>query len=456
MGLFKYTVANKEGKKLSGTVESSDIEIAKKELNNLGFSIFSIEEIKKSDLAIKEGHQMFEFDAIDKDKRSVKGSIPAQDTNKAKTRLETEYQLNVIAVWPATATEEEKAKIISEGQNIIQNIFDKPIELIQDEKHKEEEKFLKDKINKILKEVDELRAKFEKDFDADIKTLIKKKIDKLLRIKNSNNLEYIHATAKDLLKFIQKQEKSLKEKGLHEERFELKVETGNLLDKLKSAQKTKSLGEDITEKIDKWKKSSSKSPSKTVSKVNSYLSGVLNWIYNKFDTPEEIKQIKSEISEFKRERMEYIQLYFKEPTKEYKQKVVSNIKRLNKSIKEGKIKIKEVKANLKNLSKKPVDNKETSNSILTELNALTGWMLAIYIIYYIIAIYINTKDFGLTQIPKGFDVYNSFLMKYLISITFIIHCATAVKLNYFKTSKIANFIIPAVTILILIITIFNF
>ncbi|MBD3360225.1 hypothetical protein GF366_00315, partial [Candidatus Peregrinibacteria bacterium] len=94
MAIFKYTVANKEGKKLSGTVEAPDEQTARNELNNLGFSILTLEETKE---APPETEHMtkYEFEAVDKNSKLVTGSIPAENKEEAFKKLTEEYLLTV-------------------------------------------------------------------------------------------------------------------------------------------------------------------------------------------------------------------------------------------------------------------------------------------------------------------------------------------------------------------------
>ena len=50
---FKYIVINEENKQLYGTIGATDEGSARKELNELGFSIVSIEEIEKTGILVE-------------------------------------------------------------------------------------------------------------------------------------------------------------------------------------------------------------------------------------------------------------------------------------------------------------------------------------------------------------------------------------------------------------------
>ena len=85
---FKYTVANKSGKKLSGTVEAPDEKIAREELKNLGFSILSLQETSEA-TKLASHLTKFVFEGYDKNSKLVSGTIPA------KTKEEKYEQIKI-------------------------------------------------------------------------------------------------------------------------------------------------------------------------------------------------------------------------------------------------------------------------------------------------------------------------------------------------------------------------
>ena len=449
MTLFKYTVANNDGKKLNGSIDAIDEQAARLELNNLGFSILEISKTEKPHTELAKDHIIFEFEALDKAGKNVTGSIPGKTKEEVLKRLKKEYELRILALWrhDATPQEIEQAREIGEKQL---NSEDQEL-LIQANKNQinEEEIILKEKIEIILKKVYALLKKFEADIDKDIYAQITKKIDKLLRIKHSNNLEYIYTTAEELLLYIEEQQEAFQKKGLKEKKFELKVETNAIFDELKSTKKAKSLTEDISSKIQKWQNKHSNS---------NIVSKFLNIIYGFTKTTEEERVLKEEIKNLKSQRFEYYKLYFKEPTKEYKEKVKTNIKNINLKIQNYKEKIKEIKypeLKVNKLSEKTKKEENFLTTTLKETNTITGWILTLYLIYYFITLILSTKDLGITNIPNGFVLYESHIFKYLLILFFFLHSSTAIKINFFKDNKIANLIIPTLFILITITTLLN-
>ena len=133
MPVFKYNVINKEGKKLSGTIEAPDENTARTELNNLGFSILSLEKIDKLPV-IDKALKKFVFEAIDKNSKFVTGSIPSKTQEEAMLRLIKEYTLNVSAIWPENASEENIAKARTAGTKDLQEKLATEMQDIEAEK----------------------------------------------------------------------------------------------------------------------------------------------------------------------------------------------------------------------------------------------------------------------------------------------------------------------------------
>ena len=466
MALFKYTVANKEGKKLSGNVEAASEQNARDELNHLGFSILSIEKVETQQIAIKTDSVKFEFEAIDKSSRSIKGSILDKTKENALNRLEKEYELTILGIWKEGSSQNE----IDDSKKERMEIIKKTLEEIKARKDtpdaieesiaeaQSEDRLLKEKIENIIQQVFKLLEKYNKDIEKDQMVEINKKIDKLLRIKNSTNLDYIYATAEDLLNFIKSQENTLLQKGLQDKRFELRMETRSLIDELKQTQKPKSLSEDILNRINSWQIKHTETAQKKLGFFNTIINSLLLAIAKTFKTPPEIKAVKEEIKIYNTQIWELIKLYFKEPTPEYKDKIKQSIKGIWQARKKAKEKIKEIKNNLsqKSSKEKPSETKGVIRSIVEEISSFSGWILTFYMIYYFSAIYLTTKDFGLENIPKGFTLYDSHLFKYIFAIIFVLHISLAMKLNYFKNSKIASILLTAFFLIAGTIVIFNF
>lgn len=460
MSIYKYTVANKEGKRLSGSVEAPDENTARTELNNLGFSILTLEQ---STEPIPESSNIpkFIFEALDKQNRKVTGTIPAQTQQEAYSKLQTQYNITVTALWPEKATEEEikAAKTSGSLNQLAQSLppqTQAEISAVSQENQEEQKraKFTRNKIEHIILKVKEMLSNYSQYFDPSQINEINKKINKILRIKNSTNLDYILATAEDLLKFMQSLEASLHRKGFEEKSIQFRIKTQELLRELYSSKRKKTLKEDILEKIRNWENSSSQKPTGP-GKTQTFLLRTFEKIRKSMETPMEIKAIKEQIKVYNNQLWEFLKLYFKEPTPSYKNKVKQSIKTIWLARKKAKENLKTVKTQLK---QKQDDNTSflEQNNITSELSSLTGWLLAFYLGYYIVALYLSTKNFGLQEIPPQLQVLSSSIFKYLLVIVFLLHSSLSLKINYFAKSHIASILITITFFLSSAIVIFNF
>lgn len=458
MPVFKYIVGNSQGKKLSGTVEAPDENTARTELNNLGFSILSLQ-LTNETPQIDTSLNKFIFEAIDKNSKLISGSIPAKNEEDALKKLSTEYNLTVSAIWPENATPEQINNAKKAGaQNLQKNMSQlggASNKALEKEKTPEEQKLTeiaKAKIDTVLNAVNILLKNFDSEFDPEQKAEIKKRIDKLLRIKNSTNFDYILATAQELLEFLNKQEKNLAEKGHFEKRLELQMNTKKLLDELQKTNKPKSLTEDILGKINEWESAHTKSNSMPGQVINSFLSKIKAL----FTTPPAILAIKEQIKVYNKQIWEFLKLYFKEPTPEYKAKVKNSLNAIWQARKQAKNNLKILKQQLKSKKTKTLPEEPLFLSFIQELNSFSGWLLCFYVIYYVTGLYLSNKDFGLASIPKAFAIYDTKIFKYALIIIFLLHSSTAMKVNFFKKSGIANIVIFPIFFLLSIITLLNF
>lgn len=461
---FKYIVGNSEGKKLSGTVEAENELTARTELNNLGFSILSLHETDekpKTDTSLKK----FIFEAIDKNSCTITGTIPAKTEDSAFNKLQSEYSLNVTAIWAENTTEIGIEEARRKGSSRLQQFLAEKQKIpksqqpeTQTENLEEQKKgeAIKAKIEYTLQEVTKMLQTIDKDLDAVSRVEINKKIDKLLRIKHSSNLDYILTSAEELLKSLIDLEYSLKEKISQERHMELEIKTKELLSDLTRSTGPKSLAEDVITKIDKWQTSHT-SAGEDTSVIVKTINSILSYVKKFFETPKEILAIKEQIASYNKQLWALIKLYFKEPTKEYKEKVISSIKTVWAERKRA-------KENLV-LTKKMLKEKKKTNQIyeeplllsfLEELTTFTGWLLFFYITYYFTSLYLNTKNFGIGHIPQGFTVYDSRIFKYVVIIIFLLHCSASVKTNFFRKSVLADIILLPVFLLGTIITLLNF
>ena len=156
MPQYKYLAITQDNQKMSGSFNASNEEDARKELNQLGLAILSIEEvagivqppktqeapsatpppppqpvkqatvIPKREEKIDPGKILikFEFEALDKTGRKIIGTIPAQNKFSAFSRLTKEYQFDISYISKADAPQTEKDHDHQEGIEILKKQFE--------------------------------------------------------------------------------------------------------------------------------------------------------------------------------------------------------------------------------------------------------------------------------------------------------------------------------------------
>lgn len=479
MPLFHYTVANKDNKKLTGAIEAADETLARAQLNKLGFSILEISESQTEQVSteqpaqeIPQGHIRYVFEAINAQGQKITGTIVSADELSGFRRLNKEYELTVTAIYKENASDETIAEARSKGTYSLNQVIEQEKQLqelgkedlvTQDRVKKEIE--VRTRVEYILKQVNELLLEYDTDIPPDHHKEINQRIDKLLRIKSSTNLEYIISTAEDLLEFIKNIEISIKQKNYLEKRTNLKLKIKNMLAKLHETGKPQSISEDIVKTIQSWQQKNIK---KTI-RIPWYIqliNNVLSKIKKIFETPEEVRILNSQISNFNSQLFEYIKIYIKEPAKEYKQKAREAITSIWEIRKKTVAKLKEVKKRIREearqarlAAEKNKTKDEIDSSILADFSEFTGWLVAFYLSYYFVSLYVITKDFGfggLQAIPRLLNFYSTSIFKYILITVFLLHAGFAIKNNFFQKSKIASLIIFPLTTFLVIFTIVNF
>ena len=477
MAIFKYTVANQEGKKLSGSIEAPSETMARDELNSLGFSILGLREETPETTQPKEpaktpdqeSHAKFIFESINVQGQPITGTISSTDELSAYKRLTTEYALTVTSIWENGASEETISNAKARGTFHLQQGMEseKESEKIEEEKLSQDQRkksiFVKTKIEEVLKQVNELIIEHEQVVTPEQKKKIDAKIDKLLRIKNSTNTEYIIQTTEDLLATVQELEVELKKKGHIEKRAQLKLKVKKLLVGLHDTGKSKSLSEDIVKNIQEWQQTHVQKTAKLPWYTRA-ISSVLLKIEKTFRTPEEVALIKMQIKTYNNQIKEYIKIYFKEPTKDYKEKAKQAIKTILKTRKKAVQNLKDTKARLKQERRKTTAEggeikSDFASKLSSELTEFTGWLLAFYLVYYFVSLYITSKNFGFndpSSLPKSLNFYSTQIFKYVLVIIFLLHSALTVKENFFKHVRLASIIIFPITTFAIIFVLINF
>lgn len=462
MPKFRYTVINEENKQLQGTIGAPDEKKARQELNELGFSILSIEEIaEETPEQEAEGISPYEFSAIDKNRKRVVGTIKAESKYAAFVRLIKEYDFAVEYIIENSLDEKARNKEIQKGAvELYAKYEDENMgsekKATADEKDikefEQKQEVLKQQIDFVLGKVKSMLDLYEKDMKIETKTDIRKQVEKLLRIKNSTNLEYVRKTAEDLLNFLQKEEIFLHEETRTKEKTQMIVEAKSLMMQLKKGGTKKS--RNLSDSLRKWRDEhiiDNEAPSLIEKALNSLITIIIG---SPDETPE-IKKLRTDLDIVNDQLKKYVILYFQSPSPEFKTETRLGIKRLWQDRKKIKKELKRAKKEFKKTLLK-TGKKTGTEKILDELLTFTGWLLTFYLIYYFASIYAVSKDFGETEIPYLFYIYKSSFLKYFMATLFLLHATISIKINFFRTNEVATLVMAPIFLLSTLIIYINF
>jgi len=463
MPKFRYIIVNKENRQLSGVVDAPDVDTAQNDLKELGFSIVSIEQTKINTKE-KETGITFEFSGIDKQKRNILGTIVSEDRYSAFKRLITEYDLDVRYIVQADLKDKEKFK--KAGIIDLMKQYQKEVEENTRMFHKEKLKKIDRTFDKkkalvmrqvdfVLKKVSKAIDTFANDLNPQNKQEIKDYVNKILRLKNTTNLDYLKNTCQDLLKYLQRAEIFISKKSRLNEKLGLYTQTQEMIDGL---QRGKDFGiyEDLQDQIERWKSEHIKGRKKIPfgDKItNFFYTIILKVIYE----DKEIRIVKKEINSLNRDIKQYFRIILKSKDPEYKKVASVSLK----SLRTKKKKLKEKLAILKKNERNKLNSEGNLNifeKIIYLINGLSGWLLFYYLFYYFVAEIIIDKEFIYSNldIPSLFFLFNTGLIKYILPLVFLLHITTSMKLNFFKKNGIADLILVPVFTLASLLIVFNF
>ena len=458
---YQYTATNAEGKPLTGVINAMNDEDAKKQLGALGLSILELTFIEASQTQAPQHQdlQKFEFEATDKNAKQVKGTIPAKEALLAYKRLIEEYQFTVSYLAPQDATPEQKIQIHQTGLHQLHNEYElkknqkkgpateKP--LSEDPKFITEKNILLEQIDSILQKTNALLTRFEAKLSPEKKAEINGYVDKLLRIKSSNNLDYIRNTCKELLNKVQEDEIFLTSSEHDHEREAIMMESQKMMLELsKSANAKVSAGTQIKQMVGQLEQKLSGS---NLDFLLNPIQSIKSW----FQDPPEVERLKIQLKALKTQRLDAFKILAKTyKHKETRTTTKANVHKIHEQIKQVKLQLKDARST-QNQNRRLI-KQEKHIYFLEESNTFLGWLLIFYLTYYFLGHYVTTRGLPLNpffHIP--FDLSQSAIYKYLLTFAFIGHGALSLKLNFFLRSKIANIALTFGTLLLCLLVLFN-
>lgn len=463
MPKFRYNVINTANQQLEGTISSPDETSARKELNELSFSIVSIEEIPQQETTEDDEIQLptFEFAGIDKNQKRVAGTIQAESEYEAYKRLLKEYEFEIEYIIPNNLAEAQKEKARKKGAYEFHSQLEDEM-LIKEGKETTDEKdlreftkkqeVLKQQIDFVLNKVKGTLDQYEKDMRPETKEKIRKYVDKILRIKSSTNLEYVRKTTEELLMFLQKEEMFLHEESHMEDRTTMVVEAKSMMMELKRGKSKKNMN--VSDALRVWRQEhilEHENPP-LYNRIADFFIRIILGVHN--ENPE-ILSLKQKLQSNKEQLKHYFSLYFQAPSPEFKKQTKKGLKNIWSQRKKLKKQLKEEKKKLIMVRKNSAEQ-TSMEKFSHEMVSFTGWLLALYLIYYFASIYVVSKDLGIAEVPGLFSVYDSNFLKYFMATLFLLHGALSIKINFFHRNEVATLLITPVFLLSIMMIYLNF
>jgi hypothetical protein len=443
MPKYRYLAISNENQQLDGTIGAPDETSARRELNELGFSVISISEITEAESAAQgNALPVFEFAGLDKNGKRVIGTIQSEDRVSAYKRLISEYAFNVEYVIDNNLDEAHKETERQKGAFDLQQMLEEEQAKMKKKETGEEkdlrefekeQEVLKSQINFVLDKVREMLDNHEKEMKFETKEKIRGFVDKLMRIRTSTNLEYVRKTAEELLMYLQKEELFQNEEAHLKERTQLLVEAKSLTMQLKKTKSKTSIS--FGEKLRQWRKEHIlENPKPTIADkaINMFIG-----LFIGFDKENEhVENARKDIITLNNQILQYFLLYLQAPNAEYKAETKDGLYRL---LQKRKKKRQILKDNKKELKRERREAGELGfvERMRDNVFSFTGWLLAFYLVYYFSSIYLTTKDFGIPSVPYVFYIFKSSFLKYFLATLFLLHGAISVKVNFFRKSEVA-------------------
>ncbi|MBN1494553.1 hypothetical protein JW911_02310 [Candidatus Peregrinibacteria bacterium] len=465
MAQFKYIVVNKENRQLSGLVDAPEDQTARQELQDLGFSIISLEKVEAHKGAEEEIGMLFEFSGIDAHNRNIAGTIRGESRYEAFKRLMAEYQLDVKYIIQNNLNEKEKEeqkkagifdlmKIYQEEVKKMTNLFhEKKIKNI-DRAFEKEKALLMRQVDYVLKKVNSAVDEFGEALEPQDKQTIITYVNKILRLKSSTNLEYLRNSCTSLLEFIQKTEINVKKQEFIDKKMELLAETQNLINSIQK-HKDFTVTDDLEDKLLRWRKDNVQNAEKLTASIkiqDFFVSYLIKIIHQ----DPELRTQKKELSKINNQLRQYYTLLIKSPKPTDKVEIQKTIKKLKSSKKI-------LKSNIKTLKKRTAKEQIIAGDLnifqktLDFINGLTGWLLFFYLVFYFIAgITISKQVPYINDVPSVFYIFQTGSIKYLLPVIFLLHAATSLKLNLFRKNIFSDFVIFPLFVIFSLLVVFNF
>lgn len=445
MPQFFYTVINRENRELAGTINAPDETSARKELNALGFSILNLN-MQGADTRpapeTLENIIKYDFSAIDKNGKKIVGTIQGDQIFPVYKRLVYEYQFDVQSLFPSNLSPEEKEKATSKGIDNLKDLLNEEnmaVDMAKKKQEMDQREFegkqlkLKAQIDFVLQKVNNLLDIYKDELDPTRKAKIKYFVEKILRIKNSTNLDYVRQTCEEMLTYLQKEEIFLNQEQRAKEKTQLSIDAKSMMIQLNRINHPE--GKDIFDAMREWRQNTfldNPNPTFIEKTINLLISPLIGSI----SEDQEITAAREKVKNTNAQLKEFFNLYLHAPDPEFKKETLNALKRLWQERKTNKFNLhalihRKQEERLTNIEHTP------SEKLEKEIFSLTGWVLTFYIIYYFGTIYLNSKQIDFIPQTKLNLLFQTSIIKYFFTSLFLFVCLLGIKIEFFHRKPVA-------------------
>jgi len=238
MHKYFFQAVTAEGKQISGYVSAESIDQARDKLSAGGLSILTLEEPTENsgNDTMEQGMRVYQFEALNKAKKKVQGTIEAIELYEAFKKLRGEYKLDVVYLVDSASAPSVKEKIRTEGlPPELEERMQVELKILKKKEKKkqkganpdevqeavdaneEERQFIVEKIDAVLNEVVPLLEENAEFIDGHKKREIEERISLLMRLKHSNSVAHLRSLTQRLLEQISSDEIFLKDANIPSE-----------------------------------------------------------------------------------------------------------------------------------------------------------------------------------------------------------------------------------------------
>jgi hypothetical protein len=455
MPQYSYTIINADNQELNGTINAPDEAAARNELSSIG-SVLTLNTVSENASAAaepaetdvisaeteaeeEENEQIikYDFEAIDKNGKKVVGTIQGEDIYSIYKRLVQEYQFDVSQLYPDNLSPKDKGKAQLRGlddlkdklteEKMVEELDMKKQELNQIEFEKKQ-KSMKSQVDFVLEKVSAMLKTYSEELDPTRKSKIKYYVEKILRIKNSTNLDYIRQTCEEMLTYLQKEEIFLNHEQRIKEKTRLSIEAKSMMMELNRINKPP--GKDIFESLREWRTDRITNNTEPTS-IDRLIDILITPLIGSVPEDDEIIELRNRIHTSNGQLKEFVIIYFQAPDQEFKTETKQTLLRLWEQRKQEKKALKQLIQQKHDARTSHVRN--TSMEILEkEIFGVAGWVLAFYIAYYFLTIYLNSKDFSFIPDTKLNLLFQTAIVKYFFTTLFFFVCFLGIKIEFFR------------------------